>query len=209
MSAETKMMSNISVHAFIDWFIKEQIHIARLPPEEIANRIADAVARVDSRLGVEVACSPDGSREVIITAYSNRELFGLVHEIVAQMPDVNGWVFITLKPPRGFAFAISIAGERVSAKGIRFRQIPDIPSGIALVVGDDVFASLPPEDDRRELGWLIAETGLGEELSSRLTHIEFTNSSGANDTQPISDLADFVGSLPSSNQGGQPEGEAE
>ena len=71
---------NERIQKFVLW-TKENLKILlKQPADIVANRIGDAILAVDDRLGVEVANQADrGVREVIFTAFSNPELFPVVH----------------------------------------------------------------------------------------------------------------------------------
>ncbi|NYZ70410.1 hypothetical protein H0A36_30830, partial [Endozoicomonas sp. SM1973] len=137
------------------------------------------------------------TREVIITAFSNPELFPIVHEIVKQLKDIDGWSFIALKQPRGFSFKISIGDKQLDVKNLLFTPIPNIPNGIQLVAPDDIAKSLSKGEDSEELAWLIVETGIGEKLTGKLEHIEFANSDATEKhKRPISELKNYIEGTP-------------
>ena len=102
---------------------------------------------------------------------------------------------MALKPPRGFDFAISVAGHRLQAKNLEFAPIADIPNGIQVVTTSNIFENLPEGKQAEELAWLIVETGIGEALTGQLRHIEFANIQLTKERRPISELETYLGSL--------------
>lgn len=180
------------VQDFVSWMFANLARLRNKPAGEVAEAIGDAIAKVDQRLGIEVGQPEDQDRELIVTAYSDPTLFPVVLQIVESISDIPGWVFVALKPPRGFAFTVSFGEYRVQAKTLEFRATPDITGGIQLLIPRALFMKLPPGQDTEELAWLTVETGIGEELCSRIQHIEFSYSENVKDRQPITKLADFV-----------------
>ena len=156
--------------------------------------ICDAILAVDSQLGVEIANEEEGGiREAIITAFSAAELFPLVHQIVAQLSDIPGWRIVVLKPPRGFEFTLTVDGREVEASKLEFAPIRGIDRGIQLIAGPQLLSCLPTGQEREEFGWLIVETGVGEELAGRLRHIEFAEAGKVAGQLPITTQGTLLG----------------
>jgi len=185
---------NQKVQEFVSWALTNMAELRTWPADEVANVISNALLRVDNRLGVEVSeGSVGGGREIIITAYSDRELFPTVHQIVDKIPNVPGWRFVALKPPRGFDFVISLGNNKINANVLSFSPIPDINNGIQLLIPHALYAKFASGGDIEELAWLIVETGIGEELSSKLQHIEFSSSETVQKKKPITELNKYLG----------------
>jgi hypothetical protein len=186
-------MISEKVRDFASWVTANLARYRNKPSDEVAEAIGDAILKVDQRLGVEVANQDeDKTTEVIITSYSDASLFSLVHQMVGLLPDVPGWNFGALKPPRGFKFTISINKHKLNVDGIEFSTIPDIVGGVQLLIPQALVENLPLGQDTEELAWLIVETGIGEELSSKLQHVEFSSSENVKDKKPITELQNFV-----------------
>jgi len=181
------------VQSFVSWALEHLPELRDKPAEEAADAIGDAILKVDQGLGVEVSSIDENEdRELIVTAFSDAILFPLVRQIVELLSGVPGWRVIALKPPRGFEFSITVGTQRMRAKTLRFTSIPTIVGGIQLLVAKRILSDMPVEHDCEELAWLIVETGIGEELSSKLQHIEFASAESAKEKQPITKLAEFV-----------------
>lgn len=156
------------------WFLGAAPRLRKQSDAEIADELGDAVLAIDGRLGVEVSKGASGAKiEVIFTAFSDPDVFPIVQSIVDTLPILPGWEFIRLKPPRGFAFTLSLGEHQFSAASLKFRPHRSISRGIQLLVSEESFDELPIEDAAEELAWLIVETGVGEELCARVQHIEF------------------------------------
>lgn len=177
----------------VSWVEENLGRLRDAPATVVADQLGDEILRVDGRLGVEVAdASSEDRREVLVTAFSDPALFPLVHRIAESLPDLPGWRFLPLKPPRGFAFKLTIGGHQVDARSLEFAPATGIDAGIQLIVSSAVFDALPAGQEAEELAWLVVETGIGEELSGRLQHIEFAVRDGTGDCLPVTQLADYV-----------------
>lgn len=178
------------VETLVAWARKNLPGLRHEPSAIVADRLGDEVLGVDGQLGVEVADDSPSAREIIVTAFSEPRLFETVRRIVDSLSGIRGWRFVALKPPRGFAFALSIGESRVEAKDLAFRPIPEIEAGIQLVTPPMVPA--PSGEEAEELAWLVAETGLGEELAGLLQHVEFSNAEATEERHPIGELEAYV-----------------
>lgn len=121
---------------FSEWFGRNADRLRELSPDKAAEEVAAELGRHDARLGAEVA-DEDGTRELIVTAFGEASLFGLVGALCrgAVRP---GWSVRSLKPARGFGFTLEIDGDEVDASNLRFEPLetPTMPEtlGIRLLV---------------------------------------------------------------------------
>jgi hypothetical protein len=126
---------------------------------------------VDSRLGVEVSEPDDsGSRELIITANGHRQLFGEVDNLVQIAPKLDGWRFISLKPPRGFDFRFKNDDHALSPSGWKVLPLhsPGGDLGLSIFVpGSKVLIHEPILE-------VIVETGVGERAFAEVCFLEYT-----------------------------------
>ena len=97
----------LRVKTLCEWFEKNRSRLRREESATVADELAGQLLRIDGRLGVEVGEGLESDREVILTAFSDPDAFSLVHSIVDSLSAQDGWRFVALKPPRGFAFKIS------------------------------------------------------------------------------------------------------
>ena len=86
----------------IDWsWLQARLSEVQAMDAEAATEVLDErVAAIDERLEAEVS-DISGTRQVIITANGDPEVFELVHRVVAAAPSIPGWSFVTLRPAQG------------------------------------------------------------------------------------------------------------
>ncbi len=186
-------MTTEATRMFVSWGLNKLAGLRDESPEEAAEVIGNELLKADEGLGVEVSTVTEGEdRELIVTAFSDRALFSLVQHIAEQLSSVPGWKVIALKPPRGFEFTLTLGKQRLRANSLEFTSIPTVVGGIRLLVAQECLVEMAKAHDREELAWLIVETGIGEELSSRLQHIEFACDANAEAKYPITELAEYV-----------------
>lgn len=173
----------------VDWINKNQRRFTRQPVESVADSIADFLETLDGQLGVEIA-EVEGVTEVIITAYSDPVWFRCIQQAVARFEPCEGVRYLALKPARGFDFKLNFDGVSLQAKSLRFAPLSDVEGGIALLCPPE---SEPPAHDlaAEEVGWLVVETGLGEEAAASLAHVEF-HAEGYEDAVPIEELGAWL-----------------
>jgi len=187
------MMTTDAARNFVSWGFHNLPELRNQSAEEAAESIGNELLTIDQGLGVEVSDICHGEdRELIVTAFSDPALFSLVRDIVQQLSSVPGWRVIALKPPRGFEFTLTVGKQRVHAKNLEFTPIPSIVAGVRLLVAQKCLVEIAKKPDSKELAWLIVETGIGEELSSKLQLIEFGSNARAKGKQPITKLAEYV-----------------
>src|SRR5436190_4760520 len=136
----------LRVKTLCEWFEKNRSRLRREESATVADELAGQLLRIDGRLGVEVGEGLESDREVILTAFSDPDAFSLVHSIVDSLSAQDGWRFVALKPPRGFAFKISLGGNRVEAKAFGFVPLQDVEAGICLIPPPGI--DLPDESER-------------------------------------------------------------
>lgn len=159
--------------AFWQWFVRHEAELRTSAADHVPDRIEAELRRIDPRLGVELS-DPGEQREMILTAWSRRDAFGAVRDLVAAAPAASlpNWQIIALKPPRGFRFSVDFGGLRIDAAGMRFDPLasPQAPEALGLRI---YVSGAPPADERwsRALP-LVIETGLGEEAAAEIAHIE-------------------------------------
>ena len=182
------MSSEGKIDRFVHWFRLESETLWGMPSVDAAELVSDRLLEIDNRLGIEVERSFSSPREMIFTAFSNPEVFELVRDLVRKIGSVSGWKLTALKPARGFNFSITIAGERVRATDILFRIVDEEGTQIQLTIP----GVQPKGAGSDELAWLLVEGGLGEELASRITHIEFVSKSFDGTARPIAELEEQI-----------------
>lgn len=142
--------------------------------------------------------SPDGNeREFIITAESRSELFPIVENIVTCAPKLNGWRFISLKPPRGFAFKTKYEGIPLDPNFMSFLPLEKsgAPKMLGLRIGVPSFA----ESKRTPITTgvtIILETALGERaFAMDIQHVEVCSMPEKTEAEgyfPLPNLPDYI-----------------
>jgi hypothetical protein len=161
--------------------------------QTVADEIEQRLRAVDGRLGVEVS-DPGDPRELIFTAWSDADAFDAARELVAAAPSLPGWQIIALKPPRGFAFGITVEGLDVNAAELMFEPL-SAPQDPALL-GIRIYVSGATDDDDERLARalpLVLETGIGEEAAAQIDHTEYIAGAPEDDRAlPIDQLLAYV-----------------
>ena len=96
-----------------------------------------------------------------------------------------------MKPPRGFDFTLTVGKYPVDAEDFAFAPLPDVDRGIHLLHPERILENLSRKD-AAELAWLVVETGIGEELASRLRHVKISDTDGGRGWHPIAELESYV-----------------
>lgn len=170
-------MKKNNIQAFVEWARAHLDSLRNSPSEYVANLVFAELEKVAPELGVEVGDSSSDRRELILTAFSDPDFFQLVKEIADQINPINGWSVVPLKPPRGFKFNIALGRRKITANSLKFEELPGVHLGIRIICPMGLLKDLNT-GQREELGWLIVESGVGEELSAMIQHIEFVEKDG-------------------------------
>jgi hypothetical protein len=162
---------------FWRWFKDQANEFAvQTDSPRIVDRIYETLCRVDKRLGIEIS-EPDlsGVREMILSANGFRELFSAAEELVSAAPELVGWRFIALKPPRGFDFVYRQDGQVLSPSEWSFLPLRDDENNLGLQIfipGSETVLS-------NAILQTIIETGVGEKEFSDIRYLEYTQSPAA------------------------------
>jgi hypothetical protein len=180
---------NARIKRFADWFRSQSDRLLAVPSQAVADELIEHLAHIDERLGVEVEREKSSdARELVLTASSDPLVFPTVHAIVRALGEVSGWKFCGLKQPKGFNFSITLSGQKLRADNLRFRPISEIPNGFEILApGLSVCG-----DGAEEAAWLVVETGIGEESTGRVSHLEFGDSADLTGSKPIIELATLL-----------------
>lgn len=177
---------------FWAWFLKDVATIKRPDPKILAERVTVELRKIHPEIGAEIAID-DREREIVLTAYGVRSLFGLIREIAAAAPQVTGWQVTALKRPNGFEFVFE--SGRVSLEA---SKVPFVPFGVksepdVLVIRLFFPVSKYHKMDWDDIGVTILTAGLGEELFSQISCVEAADL-GIAPKNPLllRDLPDFL-----------------
>ena len=184
----------MTIDEFWEWMSDRSAELLEADGQEVADRIEERLRAIDERIGVEVS-QPAETREMIITAWSDRAAFDAVRDIVAAAPPLEGWEIIALKPPRGFAFEINLDGLHIDASELMFDPLSAQEDPKLLGVRVYVPGAADDDDDERlnRALPLILETGIGEEAAAQIDHSDFiAGPPQDNKALPIEQLLPYV-----------------
>ena len=195
---EEELMSDVK--SFGEWFRSQCVRLHALPSGAVAEEVANCLSTIDDRLGVEVERGMgSGEREIVLTAFSNPDAFPVVRRLAEEVGSVAGWKVVALKQPRGFAFSIGLAGQKVKAETLRYRAVAGIAQGYELIAPGLAVGG----DGAEEAAWLIVETGVGEELAGHVQHLGFRDDRAqCSDSHPICEIGQAIRSSLARSTGG-------
>jgi hypothetical protein len=183
----------MSNEAFWKWFSTESAGLRSLDPEQLAQRLSEALRSHVGDLGVEVSEDEDQqeTQEVVFTADGDPARFDAVKTLVAAAPALDGWTFVALKPPMGFDFTLEADGVELEGSALRFEPLVG-PGGLGLrLYLPDAAAK---EDDVEHLIRLLLQTGVGEEDAAGIAHVEAAplSSPEAREALALPELASYL-----------------
>jgi hypothetical protein len=185
----------MNAEEFWRWFAAQEPQLRGADGQVVADAVEARLREIDPRVGVEVS-DPGDERELIFTAWSQREAFPVVHALMAAAPrGLAGWRLIALKPPRGFGFAIDVEGLRIDASQLRFDPLasPQAPGAL----GVRVYVAGAPAMAAADEQWaqtlaLIIETGIGEDAAAQIDYLEPASGTPDAKSLPIDELLPLV-----------------
>lgn len=187
------MPPDMEPSTFWSWFTEQSQALKAQTPEARAGTISEKLAELGSAITAEVSGDGEGPSEVIFTASGDVELFDEVYALVDVAPQLEGWVFFALRPPRGFEFTLELDGESaVSAAKLTFEPLesPQMPGALGLrIFVDDELAQ---REDLEDVLLFVIETGLGEERMAQIAHVEAVPAAEAQEPVPMTVLPVFM-----------------
>jgi hypothetical protein len=108
-------------------------------------------------------CTSTSRCELIITADGNRDAFSSADSLVTAAPEVDGWTFISLKPPMGFDFRHTDGPISLNVSELWFMPTSCSvdPSALGIVVAFPD-ADFVLEKQSVDTAYTILETAIGE-----------------------------------------------
>jgi len=179
---------------FWDWFRANELRLWEMADreDELLDEIQEVLGSYRNGLCLELSDEENGTRELVISAAGDEDLFGAVDVLVAHAPRLNRWKFTALKPPRGFDFVLETRTARLDPKTMVFEPLTNDVDPLAL--GIRVFLSegrVGP--DTQETVTRAVETGLGERVRSEIQHIEVAPLQGSpSEHIPLADLPAYM-----------------
>jgi hypothetical protein len=179
--------------AFWRWFVahKEDVAAVRRADDPAANELAAELHKVDGKLTFELGVGT-ASRELIISADGNQQLFPTVKRLVAAAPAILGWKVIAFRPRKAAGFAIELGdGTKVGGEGLRFSAQP---AGDKLDIELYVAGRTSIDDNVKRAVFLLLDAALGEyDVETRLAGIDILPGTKAPaGARPFGELARVV-----------------
>ncbi len=179
----------MDIQTFWRLFSRSKVRLRECSTAEAVETIYNLVSGIDRRLAVEVG-DANQIREIIFSANGLTELFPLVAKLVENAPATSDFQFVSLKPPRGFAFKIRHEGGEVDPSQWHFFPFRDNEGKLMIQLctqGTQDFDLFNLE--------LALETGVGERLFSKIDLVTLApNSALGSNLQwlPIEYLVHFL-----------------
>jgi hypothetical protein len=178
-SGRTKTGGQVDIHTeqqirkFWAWLLASKPELDGLasPDHEFWDVLLAQLRSIDGKLCFEISAAHKATRELVITAQGDVDLFPLVEAIGAQAPPLPGWTVVALKQPMGFDFAMRYEGVKLDPAEIWFEPLvdPDHPEVLGLRIAAPGFTEeQEPEFSNGLL--ILLDTALGER--SAATDIE-------------------------------------
>ena len=152
---------------------EEHAHVPDGDTVGFVDLLYEELVNIDPNLVIEISEPDDtGSREFILSANGQVELFETVEKLIASAPPTPLWQFLALRPARGFDFVLSFDGKEISPATWKFRPV-------ATITGDEGVEILIPPHKRKisdDVLALVIEVGVGERAFAELGHLSYTQS---------------------------------
>ena len=154
---------SLSPTSFWTWFrgFAERIS-GDVIPDELQGELLSHLHCYDKRLYFLV-CTNASPCELIITVEGNRDAFQSADSLVAAAPQIDGWVFIALKPPMGFDFRHKDGLVSLDVSKLWFKPMNSAadPSALGIVVAFPN-ADFVLENQSVDTAYTILESAIGE-----------------------------------------------
>lgn len=88
------------------WFATHRLEFwrPRSSNEPFWDLALEQLKKVDKHFWFELSRDRHPAGEFIVTTEGHAESFPIAEELIRLAPNIEGWTFIALKPPRGFRF---------------------------------------------------------------------------------------------------------
>ena len=162
---------------FWSWFLANEQRYRDLEvpeKEQLLDELQAQLQAFDENLWFEVGGSPDGPRELVISAEGKLAAFPALRELCKAAPLIPGWTVVSFKQPQGFEFTTEYEDIVVTPEATWFlpmisRQQPEL-LGLRLA-----FAHFVAHQERQFLSaaYIMLEAGLGEFAAAEyIAHVE-------------------------------------
>jgi len=163
------------IRSFWRWFAdhRSEFNVLSNPDEPFWDLALQQIKRIDERLWFELSSTDNGVREFVVTAEGHVEAFPVAEILVNLAPELEGWVFVALKPPMGFEFTTHYEGALFEPRLMWFLPLEDSsrPHDLGMRVGIQGLESMDKSKAHNAV-LVILDTALGER--SAAVDIQYT-----------------------------------
>jgi len=145
---------------FWHWFSRHENELFASVPneEELFDSLGNALQKVCIGLTFELGGSGE-TRELVISADGDKELFTEVLSLVRAAPALPRWRIIAFRPRGVFPIEIAVGGKTVDSRDVHFSLLDN-----GKIAGIRLFIPGYENNDRgwQQLGYLLLDHALGE-----------------------------------------------
>lgn len=168
--------ANNQIRSFWQWFAdhRSEFNVLSKPDEPFWDLALQQLKRVDERFWFELSSTNNGVREFVVRAEGHVEAFPTAEMLVKLAPEIEGWVFVALKPPMGFEFTTHYEGRLFEPRLMWFLPLEDSsrPQDFGMRVGIQGLESMDKMKAHNAV-LVILDTALGERSAAvDIQHIE-------------------------------------
>lgn len=124
------------IEVFWTWFVANAARVRRSGPgtADVPAEITAQLHRIAPQLAWEITPSKVGDWQLVVSADGNRELFPLVHAVVAAAPSVPGFRVKAFRQRGSTEGTIQYRGGKLAPSDIRFSAEPRGADAIAVTL---------------------------------------------------------------------------
>ena len=154
-----------SIAKFWRWFVDHRSDFDALlkSDEPFWDMALERLKKIDERLWFVMSEPDDGARDFVVTAEGHIDVFPIAEALVSSAPEIVGWNFVALMPPRGFAFTTVYEGTFFDPQKMWFLPLDMThrPQDLGLYIGIPGLEAMDKEL-AHNAALVILDTGLGE-----------------------------------------------
>jgi hypothetical protein len=158
-----RLMKNSAADRFWSYFLDNEERIWKDRPDisTVVDELKARLVRFCDGLTIELSAEEAGTRELVVSAEGESELFEAAELLVSRAPSLGRWQFIALKPAAGFTFRTDMDGVQFDPARMKFDPLQSSADPDALAIRVYVPSDLLTDNIDYVLR-LILVTGLGE-----------------------------------------------
>ncbi len=120
---EDKMEREIN---FWKWFLENHLSYQKLENvsekemELLLDVLLKRLQKVNPNFYFEIEGNEDETKQLIISSEGEKEFFENIYDMVDCAPQIDGWEFIALRPPKGFDYLVEHNGLELASEDMYF-----------------------------------------------------------------------------------------